>query len=62
MRLQRQVNAAEKKGVAALAKEKARHQSVLKAVEKESQLEIKHKDGVIKVSVSSAALFIILLN
>lgn len=62
MRLQRQVNAEQKKGVAALQKEKARHQSALKEVEKESQSVIKHKDRVIKVSVSSAAFFRILLN
>ena len=60
--MQRQVNAAEKKGVAALAKEKARHSSELKQVEKESLLEIKHKDSVIKVSLSSASLFVVLLN
>ena len=62
MRLQRQVDAEQKKGVTALAKEKARHQSELKEVEKQSQSVIKHKDSVIEVSVSSAALFSILFN
>ena len=51
VRLQRQIQAAEKKGTAMLDKEKRRYECDVESVKRDASSEIKHKDDVIKVSI-----------
>jgi hypothetical protein len=52
VRLQRQVQAAEKKGTKMLEKEKRRLEAHVHAINREAKYELKHKEDVIKVSIS----------
>eukprot|EP00956_Cyclotella_meneghiniana_P008423 scaffold11328_cov66-Cyclotella_meneghiniana.AAC.8 len=48
VRLQRQIQAAEKKGTAMLDKEKRRHECNVESLKRDASSELKHKDDVIK--------------
>ncbi len=52
VRLQRQVNVAAKKGTKMLEKEKRQHEAHVHTVNREALYKLKHKEDIIKVSIS----------